>query len=243
VSDLFPIFWVDKHSWTVDNRSTDRTAPQRPTNPIGQPPPKQMTTESITNTTALGILAAAKASLLDVGYARLSTRAIAEQAGVPLSQIHYHFGSKQNLVLAILEIENQRLIDRQETLFGSVAPLWKQWDQACQFLEEDIASGYVRVLNEMIAAGWSDDVVGAAVWKQLKRWNDLLTEVARRATERFPAANGLAADEMAALISAVFIGAEAILLLGVDEKEFKVRQALRSITDLLREAEDGDDAR
>lgn len=201
-----------------------------------------MTTESITNTTALGILAAAKASLLDVGYARLSTRAIAEQAGVPLSQIHYHFGSKQNLVLAILEIENRRLIDRQETLFGSAAPLWEQWDQACQFLEEDIASGYVRVLNEMIAAGWSDDVVGAAVWKQLKHWNDLLTEVARRATERLPAASGLAADEMAALISAVFIGAEAILLLGVDEKEFKVRQALRSITDLLRAAEDDDDA-
>jgi AcrR family transcriptional regulator len=47
--------------------------------------------------TRLRILAAAKGVLLDVGYANLSTRGIAEAAGVPLSQIHYHFGTKQNL--------------------------------------------------------------------------------------------------------------------------------------------------
>ena len=46
------------------------------------------------------ILAAAKSSLLQVGYANLSTHLIADTAGVPLSQIHYHFGSKQKLVLA-----------------------------------------------------------------------------------------------------------------------------------------------
>ena len=64
------------------------------------------------------ILAAAKTSLLQVGYARLSTRVIAT-AGVPLSQIHYHFGSKQKLVLELLEQENRRLLGRQATMFGS----------------------------------------------------------------------------------------------------------------------------
>ena len=39
--------------------------------------------------TRLRILAAAKAALLDAGYASLSTRGIAVVAGVPLSQIHY----------------------------------------------------------------------------------------------------------------------------------------------------------
>jgi AcrR family transcriptional regulator len=42
--------------------------------------------------TAEQILDAARRSLLAAGYARLSTRQIAEDAGVPLSQIHYHFG-------------------------------------------------------------------------------------------------------------------------------------------------------
>ena len=72
------------------------------------------------------ILAAAKTSLLQVGYARLSTRVIAETAGVPLSQIHYHFGSKQGLVLELLEQENRRLLGRQAAMFGADMPLWKQ---------------------------------------------------------------------------------------------------------------------
>ena len=36
------------------------------------------------------------------------------------------------------------------------APLWQRYEQACDFLEDDLESGYVRVLQEMIAAGWSN---------------------------------------------------------------------------------------
>jgi len=129
-----------------------------------------MTQQIIRTATASSILAAAKQVLLEVGYARFSTRTIAERAGVPLSQIHYHFGSKQKLVLAILAAENQRLLDRQKTLFESEAPLWKQWEEACDFLDDDLASGYVRVLHEMIAAGWSDPEIARAVWGQLRGW-------------------------------------------------------------------------
>ena len=50
------------------------------------------------------ILAAAKAALMDTGYAGLSTRKVAEAADVPLSQIHYHFGSRHGLVLALLGV-------------------------------------------------------------------------------------------------------------------------------------------
>ena len=62
------------------------------------------------------ILAATKAALLEVGYANLSTRRIADAAGVPLSQIHYHFGSKQNLVFALLDMENQQRLARQSAM-------------------------------------------------------------------------------------------------------------------------------
>lgn len=80
------------------------------------------------------ILKAAKSALLDGGYSGLSTRKIAEAAGVPLSQIHYHFGSRHNLVLALLERENQLLLARQQETFGSEMALWKQWEQACDYL-------------------------------------------------------------------------------------------------------------
>ena len=64
------------------------------------------------------LLEAAKKVLRQNGYAGLSTRDVAAAAGVPLSQIHYHFGSKQGLVLALFEYLNAQLLDRQNALFG-----------------------------------------------------------------------------------------------------------------------------
>ena len=61
-----------------------------------------------TSDTATRIREAARSHLLVDGYAGLSTRRVADIAGVPLSQIHYHFGGKQGLVLSLLENENRR---------------------------------------------------------------------------------------------------------------------------------------
>ena len=61
--------------------------------------------------TRAAILDATRERLLSDGYAGLSTRKVAAEAGVPLSQVHYHFGSKSGLVLALLEAENRRRLD------------------------------------------------------------------------------------------------------------------------------------
>lgn len=187
--------------------------------------------------TAKAILGAAKAALITQGYAGLSTRAIAEEAKVPLSQIHYHFGSKQNLVLAVLERENQRLLDRQATMFESNLPLWKQWDMACDFLEADLESGYVRVLHEMIAAGWSDPVIADVVWRQLRGWHDLLESVAVRAKARFGGLGPFTPAEVAALAGMPFVGAEAYSLLGIPESEMPARSALRKVGQVIKAME------
>ena len=105
--------------------------------------------------TRTSILGAARQCLLADGYANLSTRRVADSAGVPLSQIHYHYGSKHQLVLAVLAEENERLLGRQRAMFDAPEPLWARWDRACDFLDTDVASGYVRILQEMIAAASS----------------------------------------------------------------------------------------
>ena len=102
-------------------------------------------------------------AVLAVGYANLSTRAVAEAAEVPLSQIHYHFGSKQQLILAILEGRTSACSPGSASMFSGPEPLWRPWERACDYLDEDLESGYVRILQEMIAAGWSDAGVAAAV--------------------------------------------------------------------------------
>src|SRR5262245_48338821 len=101
--------------------------------------------------TGIVLLEAAKKVLRQKGYSGLSTRDVAAAAGVPLSQIHYHFGSKQGMVLALFEYLNAQLLDRQNALFhDSKLKLSEQWDQACDYRDEDVESGYVRVLQEAI---------------------------------------------------------------------------------------------
>lgn len=191
------------------------------------------------NETAARILDAAKQSLLDVGFAALSTRGIAEQAGVPLSQIHYHFGSKRGLVLALLEAENDKRLRRQTAMYDAAEPLWKQWEQACDFLEDDLASGYVRVLQEMTAAGWSDERVAAVVRADLRGWFRLLTNVTRRFAAEAGGLGPFEPSEVATLVGVSFLGAEAMILLGFGEDEMPNRAALRKVGALIRAAEEG----
>jgi AcrR family transcriptional regulator len=158
---------------------------------------------------------------------------------VPLSQVHYHFGSKQQLIMDLLAAESTRRLARQTEMYAADQPLWRRYEQACDFLEDDLASGFVRVLQEMIAAGWSDPAIGQGVRDLLQGWIDLITEVAREAELRFGTLGPFPADEIAALVGQAFIGGEAMLLLGFERRQWPVRSALRRIGLLIRAFEEG----
>ncbi|HZA85199.1 MAG TPA: TetR/AcrR family transcriptional regulator [Actinomycetes bacterium] len=192
-----------------------------------------------TTDTRSRIVEAARRRLLLDGYVGLSTRKVAEEAGVPLSQLHYHFGSKGGLVLALFEEENKRRLDRQHRMYAEDTPLWRRYEQACDFLEDDLDSGYVRVLQEMIAAGWSNAQVGDAVRDLLGGWFLLLTEVAREAERRHGPLGPFTPAELATLVGTAFLGSEALLLLGFDRRLLPIRSALRRVGVLIREREEG----
>ena len=188
--------------------------------------------------TSIVVLEAAKKVLRQNGYSKLSTRDVAAAAGVPLSQIHYHFGSKQGMVLALFEHLNSQLLDRQDAMFhDSALTLSQQWDRACDYLDEDIASGYVRVLQELIAASWADSPVAKVIQAGLMDWFKLLVELARRAEREFGGLGPFKADEVAALVGAAFLGAESGYLLGLEKKGLPIRQSLRRFGDLIRTME------
>lgn len=184
------------------------------------------------------ILEAARIRLLADGYGGLSTRKVADEAGVPLSQLHYHYGSKQGLILALLDEENRRRLARQRNMYAENAPLWRRYERACDFLEDDLESGYVRVLQEMIAAGWSNEELGDAVRQLLGGWFSLLADVAREAEQRYGSHSPFTADEVATLVTASFIGAEALLLLGFDREVMPIRSALRRFSVVIRQLEE-----
>lgn len=196
---------------------------------------KALTTEP---DTAGVILVAARERLLLDGYSGLSTRKVAQQAGVPLSQVHYHFGSKGGMVLALLEAENERRLARQAGMYAADAPLWRRYEQACDFLDDDIESGYVRVLQEMIAAGWSNPEIASAARAMVAGWFTLLTQVSTEAAEQFGGLGPFSPAELACLVGNVFIGSEALLLLGFDRHQLPIRASLRRVGELIRAAED-----
>lgn len=185
------------------------------------------------------ILEAARRRMLADGYAGLSTRKVAEQAQVPVSQLHYHFGSKQGLILALFAEENQRRLDRQRSMYAEDLPLWQRYERACDYLEDDLDSGYVRVLQEMIAAGWSNPGVCEAVRELLVGWFHLIAEVVREAERRHRSLGPFTAEELAALVGSAFLGSEALLLLGFDRQLLPIRSALRRVGVVLRQLDEG----
>ena len=90
----------------------------------------------------------------------------------------------------------------------------------------------------MVAAGWSDPEVAAAVRGMLGGWFGLLTEVARREGERSGGLGPFTPGEIAALMGLPFLGAESTILLGFTEDEMPTRSALRKIGVVIRRLEE-----
>ena len=187
--------------------------------------------------TRLRILDAAREMLLARGAGGTSTRSVAEEAGVPLSLVHYHFGGMQALLVAVLERENEELLGRQRALYALPGPLAEKWRTACEFLDEDIRSGYVRVLWELWAAGLADETLAAHWRAAMGGWRELLTSVfadwGATLEEELP----LPPRAIATLVTNLFQGVEIELLAGVTPDEAPHREVLDALGALIERAE------
>ncbi len=189
--------------------------------------------------TRTGLLEAAKQVLHAQGYAGLTTRGVAGVAGVPMSQIQYHFGSKEGMVLALYEYMNAQLLERQKIMFADRSlTLSEQWDLACDFLDDDLATGYVRVLQELLAAGWTNPEIGRVMRDGIMGWIKLLTDLAWRAQDNYGSLGPFTPEDIAALVSTAFIGMEALLLLGLEQQGMPLRRSLRRFGDVIRVLEE-----
>jgi len=187
----------------------------------------------------ISLLEAAKQILLAQGYSGLSTRSVAAAAGTQMSQIQYHFGSKEGMVLALFEHMNGQLLERQKSMFVDQSLLLsQQWDLACDYLDDDLESGYVRVLHELTGAGLANTEIGQIVREGLHGWINILTDLVKKANETFGSLGPFSAEEIAVLVSSAFIGVEVHLLLGLEEQGVPLRRALRRFGDTIRSLEE-----
>jgi AcrR family transcriptional regulator len=183
------------------------------------------------------LLAAATDVLRQQGYAATSMRAVADRAGAQLSLVHYHFGSKRGLLVAVLEHLTERLIERQQAMFSDDRSFADQWRTACDYLREDIRSGYVRILWELWAAGLADPQL-AERWRATQRgWRELIESRLQRLQAEHDVELPMRPKALAALIGNLFEGAETEILAGVPEHESPHLEALEACAALIARAE------
>src|SRR5262252_41068 len=184
------------------------------------------------------ILDAAFRRLTREGYAALSMREIGKDAGVNHALINYHFRSKDQLVIAVLDAANQRLLERQTKMYGGPGGFAAKWAEARRFYQDDLASGFVRVQAELWAASFSNASLRKKFLPRLLAWKKVVLGGVRDALaaleasgEKLPAP--IDAEVVACWISEFWLGMEFADLLGVKEEQVQHRAALDAVEALL----------
>jgi AcrR family transcriptional regulator len=184
------------------------------------------------------ILDAAFRRLATEGYAALSVREIAKDAGVNHALINYHFRTKDQLVIDVLDAANQRLLARQSSMYRGPGGFAQKWAEARRFYESDLGSGFVRVQAELWAASLSNAELREKFLPRLLAWKRLVLGAVREALATADA-HGLAlpqaftAEVVACWISEFWLGMEFADLLGVKEEQVVHRNALDAVQALL----------
>lgn len=129
------------------------------------------------------LLDAAERLLSDVGHAGITTRRLAEEAGVNHGLVHYYFGSNENLLLCTLERFTERLIARQRELYAADVPFVEKWRTAMRYLTgEDLT--YEKVWLELQALAWNHAELRRRLVAVNAEWRVVLTDAFREPHRR-----------------------------------------------------------
>jgi TetR/AcrR family transcriptional regulator len=121
------------------------------------------------------LLDAAERLLVDVGYAGITTRRLAEEAGVNHGLVHYYFGSIENVLVRTLERFTERLTHRQRELYAADTPFIEKWRMAMRYLiSEDVT--YEKIWLELQALAWNRPELREPLARVNAEWRAVLTE-------------------------------------------------------------------
>ena len=184
------------------------------------------------------ILDATFRRLVSEGYAALSMREIAKDAGVNHALINYHFRTKDQLVIDVLDAVNQRLLSRQAAMYEGDGGFAQKWANARRFYEDDLASGFVRLQAELWAASLANPGLREKFLPRLLAWKKLVLGSVREALAAWQADGTklpapFTAEVIACWISEFWLGMEFADLLGVKEEQIQHRAALDAVGQLL----------
>lgn len=130
------------------------------------------------------LLDAAERLLVEVGHAGITTRRLADTAGVNHGLVHYYFGSMENVLVRALERFTRRLIERQRALYAADVPFIEKWRAAMRYLmSEDVA--YQKVWLELQALAWNHAELRERLVTVDAEWRAVLTEAFTQARDDY----------------------------------------------------------
>ena len=160
-------------------------------------------------------LDAAERLLVEVGYAGITARRLAEEAGANHGLIHYYFGSMEELLLGVLERFTDRLIARQRAMYASDTPYIEKWRAAMRYLDDD--RPYQKIWWELQAMSWNRPELRERVARVHAAWCDAMRSAVATAIKRYDLdRTGFSADEWVTLIVALNEGIILERLSGID---------------------------
>jgi len=162
------------------------------------------------------LLDAAEHLLVEQGYGAITTRKLAEQAGVNHGLVHYYFGSMEEVMVQVLERFTARLIERQRAMYASERSFLEKWRTAWAFQEEDLSSGYSKIWLELQAIAWNRPELRARVQQVSDEWRRVLTEAFAPALREY-GFDALSLDAAVSLVMTMAQGYALERLSGIDE--------------------------
>jgi AcrR family transcriptional regulator len=117
---------------------------------------EQRKTSDARQQATVALMDAAEDLLYEVGYAGVTTRAVAEAAGVNHGLVHYYFGSMEELLTQTLARFVEQLAQALEGLYADPDLTFaEKWRLGSQFWVDEPTSRFPKILLELLAMGWN----------------------------------------------------------------------------------------
>lgn len=182
------------------------------------------------------IIEASAAVFAREGYAGTSMKDIARQAGVAQGLIHYYFGSKEDLVLAVVRQACAEVLEQTRRSFSEAQgpPLVRAW-AGLQAAERRAAERpeLFRLLIEMAPLGHNNPALRSQMQDQYTSLVDEVTEMVEELDQQLPTPLPIPARDFAGVI----IGAiDGLALRGQVDPEADLAALYRALGFLLLSA-------
>ncbi len=162
---------------------------------------------------------AAVETLREDGIVGTTARSIAQRGGFNQALIYYHFGSVPQLLMDAFARTSEEQVEKYQAAAAEVESLHDLVAIARRLHDEDLASGTITAVTQLMAAA-TDPELGGQILDRLERWIAIVEEALERASgSAGPLTAIVPARSAAYAISAMFLGIEMLSRLDPNRSE------------------------